>query len=791
MDTDTSPESDRVVEAGSLRLGWLKGRFALELQPGGQLELQSRLGGPLAWLATGDDPWFRVGPADRLKQLTPGWYRLRIAIDPRAGELTSPCLYAEFEGSSSRELIPLPSPDVQGRIDALVLLKRSVRMLRFDPSMKRCRFALRQFELQRFGRYRALLHMLQGRRRADADGSPWARTVGDVCRFAQAAISRGISTAANELFTRYANGLQRSCSDYAEWISRYDSIGKGELDAMRVRASQLHSGPLFSLLLPVYNVPERWLRECLDSVLAQVYPRWELCIADDASPSPHVRSVLQEYASRDPRIKLALRADNGHISEASNTALELATGEFIGLLDHDDELRPHTLLEMAEAISAQPGLQLLYSDEDKIDEEGSRFHPYFKPDWNPDLLLSQNYICHFTVIRTDLVKESGGFRKGLEGSQDHDLVLRCSEVLTPAQIGHVPKVLYHWRAIRGSTALERDSKDYAAAAGLRAVTEHLQRRGISGVAEPLAHGHYRVRWPLPEPPPRVSVIIPTRDRVELLRTCVESVLALTHYPDFEIIVVDNRSEDPAALDYLDELRRRDRVVVVPYDAPFNYSVINNFAASICNGDVLCLLNNDIEVISEDWLSEMTGQAMRPDIGAVGAMLYYPNDSIQHAGVILGIGGIANHAYVGQRRGHSGHGARALVAQNLSAVTGACMVVRRSLYEQMGGLDEDFAVAFNDIDFCLRLQQAGYRNVWTPFAELYHHESASRGSDADPENAERFLGEIHRMKARWGTSLLWDPAYNPNLSLDDLNFGLAFPPRDGQLAEASPWNRSGP
>jgi GT2 family glycosyltransferase len=374
------------------------------------------------------------------------------------------------------------------------------------------------------------------------------------------------------------------------------------------------------------------------------------------------------------------------------------------------------------------------------------------------------------------VKASGGFRKGMEGSQDHDLVLRCSEVLTPNEIGHVPKVLYHWRAIRGSTALERDSKDYAAAAGLRAVTEHLERRGVQGVAEPLAHGHYRVRWPLPEPPPHVSVIIPTRDRVELLRTCVESVLARTRYSSFEVVVVDNRSSDAAALAYLDELRQRDRVVVVAYDAPFNYSAINNFAASISRGELLCLLNNDIEVISEDWLSEMAAQASRADVGAVGAMLYYPNDTIQHAGVILGVGGIANHAYAGQRRGHAGHGARALVAQNLSAVTAACLVVRRSLYERMGGLDEEFKVAFNDIDFCLRLREAGYRNVWTPFAELYHHESASRGSDADPENAERFLGEIRRMRQRWGTSLQWDPAYNPNLSLDDLNFGLAFPPR---------------
>jgi GT2 family glycosyltransferase len=758
----------------------------LDLQPAGQLQFLD--GSPSTWLATGEDPWFRIGPVDRLAKLSPGWYRLRIDVDPAVGRLTSPCLYAEFEGNSSLELIPLPDPDAQGRIDVLVLLKQRVRMLRFDPSIKRGRFDLRHFELQHVGRGRALLQMLSGRRNAATDGRRLARTFSDIRRFARIAMTLGMSGAANDLFRRYADGLQRSCNDYTDWVSRYDSIGDSELEAMRARASQLLTGgPVISLLVPVYDTPERWLRQCLDSVLQQVYPRWELCVADDASPSVHVREILQEYARRDSRIKIALRPVNGHISEASNTALELATGDFIGLLDHDDELRPHALLEMAEAISAQPGLQMLYSDEDKIDEEGLRFNPYFKPDWNPDLLLSQNYVCHFTVIRTDLVKDSGGFRKGLEGSQDHDLVLRCSERLEPRQIGHVPKVLYHWRAIRGSTALERDAKDYAGVAGQRAVTEHLQRRGISAIVEPLAHGHYRVHWPLPDPQPLVSVIVPTRDRIELLRTCVESLLSRTRYQNYELVVVDNRSSDPVAMAYLDELRRHDRIRVVHYDAPFNYSAINNFAVSTSNGELLCLLNNDIEVISENWLTEMVAQASRDEVGAVGAMLYYPDDSIQHAGVILGVGGIANHAYAGQRRGHPGHGARALVTQNLSAITGACLVVRRSLYERLGGLDEALEVAFNDIDFCLRLQEAGYRNVWTPFAELYHHESASRGSDAEPEKAQRFLGEIQRMKRRWGSKLQRDPAYNPNLSLEDSNSGLAFPPRDAPSTDISHWD----
>src|SRR5690606_11790335 len=492
------------------------------------------------------------------------------------------------------------------------------------------------------------------------------------------------------------------------------------------------------------------------------YPRWELCIADDASPDPRVAAVVREYADRDPRIRFVRREANGHISAASNSALALAQGEFVALLDHDDELRPHALLEMAEAIAAGAGLGLVYSDEDKLDAEGRRYDPYFKPDFDPDLLRGQNYVCHFTPIRTDLVRAVGGFRKGFEGSQDHDLILRCSERLRPEQVRHVPKVLYHWRAIPGSTALSREAKDYASSAGARAVGEHLGRTQPGARVEELSHGHFRVRWPLPSPPPKVSLVVPTRDRVELLRTWVESILERSTYPAFELVVVDNQSSDPAALDYLRQLEGRERVRVLRYDAPFNYSAINNWAAGQCDGEVIGLVNNDIEAITPDWLEEMVSQAMRPEAGAVGAMLYYPDDTIQHAGVVLGVHGVAAHMYAGMPRGYPGHGGRARVAQSLSAVTGACLLVRRSLWPQVGGLDETLAVAFNDIDFCLRLVKAGYRNVWTPFAELYHHESASRGSEDTEEKKQRFAREVELMQRRWGERLPCDPSYNPNL-----------------------------
>jgi GT2 family glycosyltransferase len=454
----------------------------------------------------------------------------------------------------------------------------------------------------------------------------------------------------------------------------------------------------------------------------------------------------------------------------------MARGEFVGLLDHDDELRPHALTEMARRIVAEPDVRMLYSDEDKIDAAGRRFQPYFKPDWNPDLLLGQNYLCHFSVLQTELARAAGGFRKGFEGSQDHDLLLRCSERLRPEQIRHVPRVLYHWRAIEGSTALHRDAKDYAGDAGARAVAEHLQRRGADARVEQLPHGHYRVHWPLPEPAPRVTLVIPTRDRIDLLRTCIDSIVERTDYPDYRILVVDNGSVEPESLEYFAGLQRSGRAAVMRDDQPFNYARLNNAAVAACDGELVALVNNDIEVISPDWLREMASQALRPEIGAVGAMLYYPDDTVQHAGVILGLGGVANHAYIRQRRGCPGHGGRAKVVQSLSAVTGACLVVRRATYLDAGGLDERLQVAFNDVDFCLRLRERGLHNLWTPFAELYHHESATRGREDSAEKLRRFHDEVRLMEQRWGDTLVVDPAYNPNLTLDGFNFELAFPPR---------------
>ncbi|MNM23926.1 Hyaluronan synthase [compost metagenome] len=730
------------------------------------------------WESTSTDPWFLLSKESLGHRLSGGWYRVRARMEGIDGKVIGPSLYPDYgKGGDESTMISLGEPGQAGDVDVMVVLSHDTLALRFDPTITQAGFRITRLELARLSRPGALLYMLRRVRNADGDFG-WGVRGKALIEFCRNLGKQGLAAATRELMARYSDGNIRALAGYAHWAERYDNIGDEEHKAWQKKLDQLPSRPLISIVVPVYQTPERWLRRCIDSVLEQVYPEWELCIANDASPSAHVRQVLDEYAARDARIKVVHRPVNGHISAASNSALDVCSGTFIGLLDHDDELRPHALLEMAAAIAADPHIRMLYSDEDKVDETGRRFHPNFKPDWDPELLRAQNYICHFSVIDADLVREVGGFRLGYEGSQDHDLLLRCSEQLRPAQIRHIPQVLYHWRAIAGSTALARDAKDYASVAGARAVSDHLERIAAPARVEELPHGHFRIRWQLGAQAPKVSLIVPTRDRVELLRMCVESVLEKTDYPDYEIVVVDNQSSDQETLAYFDSLASKQNVRVLRYDAPFNYSEINNWAASQCTGDVICLLNNDIEVISGDWLQEMVSLAIRPEVGAVGAMLYYPDDTIQHAGVILGMYGVAGHIYGGMPRGYPGHGARALVAQTLSAVTAACLVVRREVYQEVGGLDPQLKVAFNDIDFCLRVRAAGYRNLWTPFAELYHHESASRGKEDTEEKLARFRDEVDFMKNRWGDALLNDPAYNPNLSLISLGAELAMPPRHG-------------
>jgi glycosyltransferase involved in cell wall biosynthesis len=511
-------------------------------------------------------------------------------------------------------------------------------------------------------------------------------------------------------------------------------------------------------------------------VRSQIYQRWELCIADDASASPHVRRILEEYARLDDRIKVVRLEQHGHISQASNAAFSLASGAWIALLDHDDVLREHALAEIALHAHAYPGAELFYTDEDKIDETDTiRFEPYFKPDWAPDTFRSQNYLNHLTVHRAANIRKVGGWRPGFEGSQDYDLNLRIVEQIGSGRIIHIPQILYHWRARTGSAAKDADEKTYAYHAGFKALAEHLARTNTPArVAAVDGVPFYRIRYSVPTPAPLVSIIIPTRDRSGVLKTCVDSILAKTTYPNHQLFVVNNESRDPDSIAYLDELRHHSRICVLDYSLPFNYSALHNWAVKQVNGDVIALLNNDTEVTTPDWLTEMVSHVCRPEVGCVGAKLVYPDGSLQHGGVILGIGGIAGHAHKYEPSQNTGYLGRLRIVHNVSAVTAACLLVRREVYGEVGGLEEMLPIAFNDVDFCLKVLDRGYVNIWTPFAELIHYESLSRGSDSDLANRTRFQAETQWMMSRWGDRLKADPYYSPNLTLEHEDFGLRVP-----------------
>lgn len=570
-----------------------------------------------------------------------------------------------------------------------------------------------------------------------------------------------------------------AAGDYAEWVRRYDTLDDAGRARLRAYAKTLPAQPLISIVMPTYNAHGEWLDAAIESVQAQLYPNWQLCIADDASTDPAAHERLRQWSARDPRIQVTFREVNGHISHASNSALALVRGEWVALMDHDDLLAEDALLRVAETLGHHPDVRLIYSDEDKLDEDGCRADPYFKPDWNIDLFYSQNYFSHLGVYHAQLLRDAGGFRPGFEGSQDYDLALRCLERIRPDQIHHIPRVLYHWRVHAQSTASSSGAKPYAQLAGEHALNEHLARTAADARAE-RDGPFYRVRYQLPHPQPLVSLIIPTRDAAGLVRQCINSILARTTYTNYEIVLVDNGSTDPDALAYFRTLAELPGFKVIRDEREFNYSALNNLAVEQAKGEVIGLINNDIEVITEDWLEEMAALALQPGVGAVGARLWYPDGRLQHGGVILGIGGVAGHSHKYLARGDHGYFSRAILRQSLSAVTGACLLVRKAHFLAVGGLNAiDLKVAFNDVDFCLRLRQAGLRNVWTPYAELFHHESATRGTDMAPEKQQRFAGEVRYMLARW-PDLARDPAYNPNLSVVSEDFSLAWPPRTDGL-----------
>jgi O-antigen biosynthesis protein len=567
---------------------------------------------------------------------------------------------------------------------------------------------------------------------------------------------------------------------YDRWVRKFDTLSQSDRDQIRAHIRYFKYRPLISVIMPVYETPQWALREAIDSVRQQLYPHWELCIADDASNAPHVTDVLRQAAAEDSRIKWMRRDQNGHISAASNSALSLAAGELVALMDHDDRLAQHALYEVVVALNNDPTLDIIYSDEDQIDRKGRRSKPYFKTDWNIDLLLGHNMISHLGVYRRSLLERIGGFREGFEGSQDYDLALRSANATAASRICHIPSVLYHWRRDYGAPSFSEQRLTECSDAALRAISDHLNRRHEKGevVPHPVLPQWSRVIRPVPRPAPLVSMIVPTRDRVDLLGRCIAGLLEKTDYPELEILIVDHASELPETFAFFEKLKLDPRVRVLPFEGAFNYSAINNMAVAEAKGSIVALINNDIDVINSGWLSEMVSLAIMEDVGAVGAKLVYPNNRVQHGGIVLGVGGIANHFNYSLPRWATGYFGRNLLTSSVSAVTGACLVVRKSVFEEVGGLNEkDLPVAFNDVDFCLKLRRKGYRNVWTPHAELYHHESASRGIDDTPEKLARFKRESEYMLATWGPELQHDPFYNDNFSTEiERCFQLAFPPR---------------
>jgi glycosyltransferase involved in cell wall biosynthesis/predicted nucleic acid-binding Zn-ribbon protein len=563
---------------------------------------------------------------------------------------------------------------------------------------------------------------------------------------------------------------------YTDWLHQYDTLKSEGRAALAARAAAFLRQPLVSVVLMTCEPNLDWLEDAVESVRAQIYPHWELWVIDDASTNPALRLMLDRLASQDPRIQVRYRVSRSGSAEATNAALELARGEWVAFVEQSDVLREQALYRLVEALNRNDELKLIYSDEDKVDGRGERSDPNFKPDWNPDLFLSCNMLGHLSAYSAVLLRELGGVREGFAGAEAYDLALRCMDRLQPRQIHHVPRVLYSARDVAERAEPGAPVKP-STLAGQRALNEHFQRTALQARAEIVAEDTFRVRYQLPQTPPLVSVIIPTRNAPELVRQCMESIFDRTTYPSYEVLLLDNGSDDPAALSYLSQLALRAGVRVVRDERPFNYSALNNMGVQLAHGEYVCLLNNDIEVMSPYWLEELIGIASQPGVGAVGARLWYPDDTLQHGGVIIGVHGIGGHAHKHLPKGNRGYHGRADMIQGYSVVTGACLAIKRSTYLEMDGLNEsELKVAFNDVDLCLRLREAGYRNVWTPYANLYHHESATRGGEDTPEKLARFAREVEYINLRWATELAHDPAYNPNLSIAHEDFRLAWPPR---------------
>lgn len=571
-----------------------------------------------------------------------------------------------------------------------------------------------------------------------------------------------------DFFSRLSERFEPEDYPYELWYKNYCATPN---DIKKQQKHKFSKNILISIVVPAYHTPKIFLSQMIESIIAQSYANWELVIGNASPDDSNMNEVLYKYASSDKRIKIVDILSNKGISQNTNAALSVASGDFIGFMDHDDILAPDALFEIAIKLENDSDIDFIYTDEDKVTTDLSKhFQPHFKPDFNLDLLRSNNYICHFFAVNRHIVKQIGLLREEYDGAQDYDYILRCTEV--SKKIAHIPRILYHWRVHPSSTADNPSSKLYAYEAGLHALEEHLKRTSTVGVVSMRSdYGFYDIEYPVNNTP-LVSIIIPNKDQSDTLQKCIYSILNKSTYNSYEIIVIENNStEDKTFITYRELAKQGITIIKYPNKA-FNYSAINNFGVKHAHGEYILLLNNDIEVITPDFIEKMLGNCQRNEVGIVGAKLYYPDNTIQHAGVIIGIGGVAGHAFLGLPRYKSGYLHKASLQMNLSAVTAACLMIKRAIYDEIGGFEESLSVAFNDIDLCLRVRKEGYLIVYNPHVEMYHYESKSRGSEDSPEKIKRFNSEIDYMKSRWKYFLdNGDPFYNPNLTLSSWNYAL--------------------
>lgn len=712
------------------------------------------------WLAQDNDPQFEIFPSDG--PLQPGTYEITISTGDGADLPLRPRLYFDLgDGYSEAHATQLPT--IVNSDTFLIHVPPQTRRVRFDPLAEAGRFVLHDISAHRIGILEA---------------GNWMRRQPKSWREARAALLSGTAVQTTKVAGDAVN-ITVAASDYQSWLRRYEPAVATSSERIREHLAKLPNLPKISIVMPVYNSRPVWLRDAIACVRNQVYPNWELCIVDDCSPDPDTFRLLAELSRNDARIKIKRLNFNSGISAATNEALALASGDWIAFMDHDDVLRGDALALVADGISNNPSARIIYTDEDKIDEHGHRSEPYLKGGWNRELFYAQNFLNHFTVIRRDVIDEAGPLRPEFDGSQDYDLLLRCIEVAGESAILHLPFVCYHWRFASQRVNFSMTQGGRAFDAAIRALNEHFVRMKMPAVAQRVQSnvGYARAKW-LPEAKPMVSLIIPTRDRGAMLETAVRSIVEKTAYPNYEILIVDNDSQEPATLDYFESLKQAGTARIISAPGQFNFSRINNIAAAEAQGEILGLINNDIEVRNGEWLDEMTSHFALPDVGATGAKLYYPDGRIQHAGVVTGIGGVAGHLFKCAAGDAPGPFSLLRLPRETSCATAACLLVRADLFRKIGGLDEtNLAVAFNDIDLCLKIRNAGARIVWTPFAELTHHESVSRGVDTAPERQQRFQSEVRHMLSTWGEpALADDPYYSPNLTLSVEDGSLALPPR---------------